>query len=66
MTGYTPQQRLAHMRKFIASMAAEGPDALERTISSFVSITYGVPVETVKAEKARHRNELSFRNGEGK
>lgn len=60
---YTRLRRAKDVFKHIRTSAREG--FLERTQSRFVGSTYGIPVETVKAIKARFRNELSF-SGEGK
>lgn len=58
---YTREQREAHAEQFIMLAAAGG--FLETTISREVARTYGLPdsfIPTLKALKAKFRNELSF------
>ncbi len=58
---YPIEARMADMEKFIAHAANTGK--LERTIGHHVARTYRVSLATVRAAKAKHRNELSSGGG---
>lgn len=60
---YPQAQREMHAEQHILICASRGSVWLENTISREVVKTYGLPesfIDTLKALKARFRNELSF------